>query len=117
MYHKRMTWLNYHHLLYFWVVAKKGTITAACRELSLAQPTISAQLRALENALGHELFDRSRRKLALTETGRIVYGYADEIFSVGQNLMDALEGLARVSIGDQYGYIDREGKYVWNPQH
>ncbi len=53
MYHKRMTWLNYHHLLYFWVVAKKGTITAACKELSLAQPTVSAQLRALENALGH----------------------------------------------------------------
>ena len=92
MYHKRMTWLNYHHLLYFWVVAKRGTITAACQDLNLAQPTVSAQLRALENALGHELFDRSQRKLALTETGRLVYGYADEIFSVGQNLMDALEG-------------------------
>ncbi len=87
-----MKWLNYHHLLYFWVVAKKGTITAACEELSLAQPTVSAQLRALEKALGHKLFTHVGRNLALTDIGRVVYGYADEIFPTGQDLMDTLEG-------------------------
>lgn len=85
-------WLNYHHLLYFWVVAKKGTITAACEELRLAQPTISAQLRALEKDLGHKLFRRVGRKLVLTDSGRIVYRHAEEIFPVGQDLIDTLEG-------------------------
>ncbi len=87
-----MRWLNYHHLLYFWVVAKKGTITAACEELRLAQPTISAQLRALEKDLGHKLFRRVGRNLVLTDSGRIVYRHAQEIFPVGQDLIDALEG-------------------------
>ena len=87
-----MEWLNYHHLLYFWVVAKEGTIAAACKELNLAQPTISAQLRTLERSLGEKLFTRVGRNLALTETGRVVYRYADEIFSIGRELMDTLKG-------------------------
>ncbi len=92
MYGSGMEWLNYHHLLYFWVVAKEGTIAAACEELMLAQPTISAQIRALENALGEKLFRRSGRYLVLTETGRVVYQYADEIFSLGRELTDTLKG-------------------------
>ena len=87
-----MEWLNYHHLLYFWVVAKEGTIAAACKELNLAQPTISAQIRVLEDSLGEKLFSRVGRNLALTETGRVVYRYADEIFSLGRDLMDTLKG-------------------------
>ncbi len=87
-----MEWLNYHHLLYFWVVAKEGTIAAACKELNLAQPTISAQLRVLERSLGEKLFTRVGRNLALTETGRVVYRYADEIFTLGRDLTDALKG-------------------------
>jgi len=87
-----MEWLNYHHLLYFWVVAKEGTIAAACKKLDLAQPTISAQLRVLEKSLGEKLFKRVGRNLALTETGQVVYGYADEIFSLGRDLMDTLKG-------------------------
>ncbi len=87
-----MEWLNYHHLYYFWVVAKEGTIAAACKKLYLAQPTISAQLRVLENSLGEKLFTRVGRNLALTETGRIVYRYADEIFSLGRDLMDTVKG-------------------------
>ncbi len=87
-----MEWLNYHHLLYFWVVAKEGTIAAACEKLMLTQPTISAQIRALENALGEKLFRRSGRYLVLTETGRVVYQYADEIFSLGRELIDTLKG-------------------------
>ena len=87
-----MEWLNYHHLLYFWVVAKEGTIAAACKELHLAQPTISAQLRSLERSLGEKLFTRVGRNLALTETGHVVYRYADEIFSLGSDMMDTVRG-------------------------
>ncbi len=92
MYPGGMQWLNYHHLLYFWVVAKEGTIAAACKELNLAQPTISAQLRSLERSLGEKLFTRVGRNLALTETGRVVYRYADEIFSLGRDLLDTVQG-------------------------
>jgi len=92
MYRGGMQWLNYHHLLYFWVVAKEGTIAAACKELNLAQPTISAQLRSLERSLGEKLFTRVGRNLALTETGRVVYRYADEIFSLGRDLLDTIQG-------------------------
>ena len=87
-----MDWLNYHHLLYFWAVAREGTIAAACARLHVAQPTISAQLRKLETALGHKLFERRGRNLVLTETGRVAYRHADEIFSIGQDLMDTLRG-------------------------
>lgn len=91
MYSPDMEWLNYHHLLYFWVVAKEGTIAAACKELNLAQPTISAQLRTLENMIGHKLFARVGRRLVLTDTGRTVYRYAESIFSLGEELMGVLE--------------------------
>jgi LysR family transcriptional activator of nhaA len=58
----------------------------------VAQPTISAQLKKLETAVGHRLFDRAGRRLVLTDTGRVVYRYADEIFSIGRDLMDTLKG-------------------------
>jgi len=87
-----MDWLNYHHLLYFWTVAKKGSITEACKELRLAQPTISGQLRSLEEQLGEKLFTRVGRRLELTEVGKLVYRYADEIFSLGRELTDVLKG-------------------------
>lgn len=85
--------LNYHHLLYFWTVAHEGTIADACKLLHLTQPTISCQLRSLEKALGAKLFDRVGRNLVLTETGRTVYRYADEIFSLGRELQGTLNGL------------------------
>lgn len=88
-----MNTLNYHHLLYFWTVAHEGTIAKACKLLHLTQPTISSQLRSLEKALGAKLFDRVGRNLVLTETGRTVYRYADEIFSLGRELRDAIKGL------------------------
>jgi len=86
-----MDWLNYHHLLYFWVVAREGSIVKACEQLHLAQPTISAQLQKLERSLGAKLFERSGRKLQLTETGHTVYRYAEEIFALGKELTDVLE--------------------------
>jgi LysR family transcriptional regulator, transcriptional activator of nhaA len=87
-----MEWLNYHHLFYFWMVAKEGTIARACEKMRLAQPTISGQLRQLEESLGDKLFIKSGRTLALTETGQIVFRYAEEIFPVGHELLDVLRG-------------------------
>ncbi len=79
-----MEWLNYHHLLYFWTVAKEGSLVAAGRELRLSHPTLSAQIHTLEERLGEKLFVRVGRKLTLTEMGRVVYRYAEEIFSLGR---------------------------------
>lgn len=90
-----MEWLNYHHLYYFWMVVKEGTIARACEKLRLAQPTISGQLRALEDSLGEKLFTKAGRKLALTDAGQVVFRYADEIFSIGQELQDVLRGRPR----------------------
>ena len=86
-----MEWLNYHHLLYFWTVAREGTIARASEELRLAQPTISGQIRVLEDQLGEKLFQRSGRNLVLTDMGRVVYRYADDIFGLGRELMDTLK--------------------------
>jgi len=86
-----MEWLNYHHLYYFWVVAREGSISRATRKLRLAQPTISGQIRALENTLGEKLFTRSGRNIVLTENGRLAYRYAEEIFTLGRELTDTLK--------------------------
>jgi len=83
--------LNYQHLLYFWSVVRTGSLTKACEELALSAPTISAQLRTLEERLGEKLLTKSGRTLVPTEVGRLVYGYADEIFGLGRDLVDALE--------------------------
>jgi LysR family transcriptional regulator, transcriptional activator of nhaA len=87
-----MDWLNYHHLLYFWVVAREGSVTRASEQLHLSQPTISAQIRALEISLGQKLFSRSGRNLVLTDCGKLVYRYADSIFPLGRELLEAVKG-------------------------
>lgn len=87
-----MEWLNYHHLLYFWVIAREGSIKRACEVLSLSQPALSAQLRALEDTLGEKLFDRVGRKLVLTEMGQVAFRYAQEIFSLGQEFTNLIKG-------------------------
>jgi len=85
-----MEWLNYHHLRYFWAAAREGSVTRASQKLNISQPTVSAQIRELEQALGEKLFTRSGRALALTEVGRTVYRYADEIFGLGRELLDTI---------------------------
>ena len=90
-----MEWLNYHHLLYFWTVAKEGSIARACEKLRLAQPTISGQLRQLEETLGEKLFTKAGRGLVLTEVGQTVFRYAEEIFGLGRDLQDVLKGRPR----------------------
>ncbi len=87
-----MDWLNYHHLLYFWTVAREGTIARAGEKLHLGQPAISSQLKQLESSLGVKVFQKNGRNLELTETGRMVYRYADEIFSLGRELLDTIKG-------------------------
>jgi LysR family transcriptional regulator, transcriptional activator of nhaA len=85
-----MNWLNYHHLLYFWAVAKEGSLRRAGEKLHLSQPTISAQIRQLEEMLGERLFSRTTRRLTLTDPGQLVFGYAEEIFALGQEMITAL---------------------------
>src|SRR5512140_1314726 len=88
-----MDWLNYHHLYYFWTVARAGSIARASGELRLSQPTISNQIKTLEAALGHKLFERQGRRLVVTDVGRTVVRYADDIFRTGRELVQALKGL------------------------
>jgi LysR family transcriptional regulator, transcriptional activator of nhaA len=83
--------LNYQHLLYFWSVVRTGSVTRAASELSLSPPTVSTQLRTLEERLGEKLLVKSGRKLIPTEVGRVVFTFADQIFDVGRELLDALE--------------------------
>ena len=85
-------WLNYHHLYYFWVIAKRGSVTEACEELRLSQPAVSAQLKSLEESLGHKLFERHARGLTLTEFGHIALKYAEEIFTLGNEFLRVLDG-------------------------
>ena len=85
-----MDWLNYHHLLYFWVVAKEGSIVRASAVLRLSSPTISGQIRELESTLGVKLFERKGRGLELTEGGRVAFGYADQIFSLGSEFVHTI---------------------------
>ena len=102
-----MDWLNYHHLQYFWTVAREGSIAAASRRLHVGRPAISMQVKSLEAFLGEPLFRRQGRRLELTETGRVVQGYADEIFQAGRDLVDAVRGgtvgrgqIVRVGVAD-----------------
>ena len=88
--------LNYHHLQYFWAVARDGHLTRTARRLRVSQSALSSQIRQLEEALGEALFEREGRKLVLTEAGRIALGFADEIFAAGGQLLATLrEGRRR----------------------
>lgn len=85
-----MDHLNYHHLYYFKVIATEGSISNAAKTLRLGQPTLSMQLKQFEEAIGHKLFERNNRNLILTEMGRLVLGYANEIFRLGEEMMDTI---------------------------
>lgn len=85
-----MIHINYHHLQYFLKIAELGSVSLAASELRLGQPTLSAQLKALEEQLG-DLFERKGRRLVLTERGRVVLGYAREIFAKGEELKNVIQ--------------------------
>lgn len=87
-----MEWPNFNHLFYFWTVAGEGSVTGAAERLMVAQPTVSEQIRALERSVGQKLFRRAGRGIALTDTGEIVFRYADEMFAIGRELAEFLDG-------------------------
>jgi len=87
-----MSSLNLKHLRYFWAVAAHGSIARASESLHLTPQTISGQLRELEEQLNAKLFQKSGRNLVLTDTGRVVFSYADEMFRLGDELQDVLAG-------------------------
>jgi LysR family transcriptional activator of nhaA len=95
--------LNHHHLYHFWVVVREGGVTRASERLNVSQPTVSGQLRELQEALGEKLLVRSGRTVVLTDVGRTVYRYADEIFALGRELQQAVKGRvsrpARLAVG------------------
>lgn len=91
-YAQAMQWLNFNHLQYFWLAAREGGINRAAHKLRLTHTTVSEQIRALEDALGEPLFQKQGRGLVLTEMGTVVYGYAEEIFSLGRELLETVQG-------------------------
>jgi LysR family transcriptional activator of nhaA len=80
-------WLNYHHLRYFHAVAREGSVSGASEKLRTSQPSICAQVKQLEAALGETLYRRRGRSIVLTDFGRVIYGYAEEIFTLGRELL------------------------------
>ncbi len=86
-----MEHLNYHHLRVFWTAAREGGVTRASEKLNVSQPTVTTQIRALEQTLGRKLFTRSGRRLVLTDSGRAAYRYADEIVGLGQELLNRMQ--------------------------
>lgn len=95
--------LNFHHLFYFWRVARLGHLTRAAEELHTSQSAVSAQIRQLEDRLGEALFTRESRRLALTDTGQLVLAYAEDIFGLGQEMLGRLQGhtagITRLRVG------------------
>ncbi len=87
---RRVSAINHNHLYYFWLAAKHGNLTRAATELGLAQPTVSAQIRSLEEQLNAALFTRRGRNIALTEAGQIVFRHADEMFRISAEIPHTL---------------------------
>lgn len=108
-----MRHLNYNHLQYFWTVAKEGSITKATNVLHLTPQTISGQLKLLEESIGEPLFSRAGRGLVLTETGHLVFQYADEIFSLGAELSSKMRsGDIGVPEGLKVGIVNSIPKLI-----
>lgn len=83
-------WINYHHLFYFKTIAEEGTVSKAALKLRLGQPTLSAQLKQFEDALGVQLFERHHKKLVLTEQGKVALDYSKNIFRMGSEMYEVL---------------------------
>lgn len=108
-----MQWLNYHHLYYFQVIATEGGIARAAEKLGLGQPTLSAQLRQLEDMFGKPLFERRNRKMVLTEVGRAALDYSQEIFRLGDEMIQVIQDrMVTDQIHLQIGALDSVPKSV-----
>lgn len=108
--------LNFHHLFYFWRVAKLGHLTRAAEELHTSQSSVSAQIRQLEERLREPLFAREGRRLLLTTTGQMVLAYADNIFGLSQEMLGRLQGrsagVTRLRVGS-VGTLSRNYQENW----
>ena len=87
-----MRGLNYHHLYYFWVTARLGSLRAAAQRLHLAPQTMSDQIKLLEERLNHPLFERQGRRLVLTVEGHQAFAYASRMFAIGEELAPLFDG-------------------------
>ncbi|RPJ74787.1 MAG: LysR family transcriptional regulator, partial [Alphaproteobacteria bacterium] len=106
-------WINYHHLNYFRVIAIEGSISKASEKLKIGQPTLSAQLKQFEDTIGIQLFERKHKKLILTESGILALEYANEIFKMGGELLEALhDRLVPSRPHVQFGALDSVPKHV-----
>ena len=109
----RIQWLNYHHLYYFYVIAKEGTIAKAALRLRMGQPTLSTQLKQLEDSLGKELFQRSKQRLHLSEAGKVAFDYAEQIFNLGSEMVEVLDDrLQNSQVHIQIGALDSVPKQI-----
>lgn len=97
--------LNFRHLFYFWHVAKKGSLTLAAEQIHTSQSALSTQIKQLESRLGRPLFDRRGRRLELTATGQQIFAYAENIFSVGEQMLGWLEGCDEGTIHVRVGSV------------
>ncbi len=102
-----MDWLNYHHLYYFWITAREGSMTRAAAKMHVTPATLSVQIRELEKSAGCQLLKKSGRGITLSEMGETVYRYASDIFALGEELKGAMRGhplgtplLLRVGVKD-----------------
>lgn len=110
-----MDWLNYHHLRYFWTAAKEGSLARAAAKLHVSQPSISEQIRDLEVALGEKLFRREGRNNVMTDSGQIVFGYAEQIFALGREMTNAVkQGPSAKTLRLYVGVTDSLPKLVTN---
>lgn len=110
-----MDWLNYHHLRYFWTAADEGSLSRAAAKLNVSQPSISEQIRELEHAFGEKLFRREGRNNVLTPAGRIVFGYAEQIFALGREMTNAVkQGPEAQTLRLYVGVMDSLPKLVTN---
>jgi LysR family transcriptional activator of nhaA len=106
-------WINYHHLLYFKTIASEGSIAAAADKLRLGQPTLSTQLKQFEDTIGVKLFERHHKKLILNEAGRVALKYADEIFRMGDEMLEVLyDRLTPARIHVQIAALDSVPKHL-----
>lgn len=99
--------LNFHHLYYFYIIAREGSIAKAAERLRIGQPTLSTQLRQLEQSVGRELFERRKQRIYLSESGKVAYQYAEQVFSLGAEMIEALqERLVNNRVHVQIGALD-----------
>jgi LysR family transcriptional activator of nhaA len=108
-----LTWLNYHHLYYFHIIAREGSIARASRILRIGQSALSIQLKQLEESFETKLFDRNAKKLTLSKMGQVVFNYSTAIFKLGDEMVEAVkEGRTTPLVKVDIGVLDSVPKSV-----